>query len=72
MSYPNKNYPTLKEDDWVILEKICGLTRKQIEGIINTPDIDPSLVSGTLYFTHKEKYQQIAPELFQKWKEIFN
>lgn len=71
ISYPDKNYPQLTETDWPALENISTLTRDAIEGIINLK-LDPSVVSGVLYFTHGKKYKEFAPDSYKKWEEIFN
>ncbi|MEM1121596.1 MAG: zinc-dependent peptidase [Bacteroidota bacterium] len=69
MSYPAKFYPITS---WPVVEQISGFSQKQIEGIIGLSDIDPSLVSGTLYFTHPQKYRGVAPKLYEKWQVIFS
>ena len=60
------------EKDWITLNQISGFTKEQIEGIIGLSAINPVIVSGTLFFTHPEKYQQVAQELYTKWKIIFD
>ena len=72
ISYPNKNYPKLVESDWEQLEKISGFSKERIEGIIGLPNIDPTVVSGTLYFTHSEEFKKLAPDLYKKWEQIFS
>lgn len=71
IQYPTKNYPILREEDWSLLEKISGLKKTQIEGVINLPNIDPSIVSGVLYFTHPERLYSLQPSLFEQWKACF-
>jgi len=71
LSYPNKIYPILKEEDWQILTNISKFKKEQVTGIIGLPEIDPSVVSGTLFFTHPDKYKAIAPDLYKKWEVIF-
>jgi len=72
LSYPDKNYPILKTTDWSTLHQISSFSKENIEGIIGLSAIDPTVVSGTLFFTHPEKYQQLAPDLYQKWATIFS
>ena len=72
LSYPNKNYPMLTEADWIKLNQISGFSKENVEGIIGLSVIDPIVVSGTLFFTHPEKYRQIAPSLYQKWEAVFS
>ena len=70
--YPNIVYPDLGAKDWTKLNEISGFTKASIEGIIGLSDINPTNVSATLFFTHPEKYQEIAPDLYKKWKVIFS
>ncbi len=73
LAYPNKIYPNVNEAGWARINQIGGFTKEQIAGIIGLPDdIDPIVVSGTLFFTHSVKYQQIAPKLYEKWAAIFS
>lgn len=72
LSYPNKTYPIVDKEDWGSLEKISGFTVEKVEGIIGLSSIDPTIVSGTLFFTHSEKYKQIAPQLYDKWDQVFS
>ncbi len=72
LAYPNKMYPTVGEKDWMKLNQISGFTKENVEGLIGLPNISPTIVSGTLFFTHPAKHQQIAPDLYKKWKAIFN
>jgi len=71
LSYPNKAYPKLKEEDWQILTQISKFKKEQVTGIIGLPGIDPTVVSGTLFFTHPKKYKEIAPKWYKKWEAIF-
>jgi hypothetical protein len=70
-TYPNLNYPTLHQEDWPLLEKISGLSKDKIEGIINL-ELEPTVVAGTLFFTHPTAFQQFAPKLFGEWEIIFS
>ena len=72
LTYPNKMYPVVEEKDWPILNQISSFSKENIEGIIGLANINPTIVSGTLFFTHPVKYQQIAPDLYEKWKVIFS
>lgn len=72
LSYPNKMYPEADKVSWETVQQISGFSKEQIEGIIGLSDISPSVASGTLFFTHLEKYQQIAPKLCEQWKVIFS
>ncbi len=71
LSYPNKDYPILKEEDWQVLTQISRFKKEHITGIIGLPEIDLSVVSGTLFFTHPQQYSAIAPDLYKKWEAIF-
>lgn len=71
LSYPNKEYPILKEEDWQILTQISTFKKAQVTGIIGLQEIDPSVVSGTLFFTHPENFKVVAPDLYKKWERIF-
>ena len=71
LSYPNKDYPILKEEDWQVLTQISKFKKEHITGIIGLPEIDPNVVSGTLFFTHPQQYSAIAPDLYKKWEAIF-
>ncbi len=72
LSYPNKLYPNLIANDWQKLNQISGFTKESIESIIGLSDIDPIVVSGTLFFTHSEKYRAVAPDLYKKWEQVFS
>ena len=72
LSYPNKIYPISSEVSWELLTKISGFNQEHVVNLIGLPDIDPVLVSGTIYFTHPKKYVKFAADLYKKWHTIFN
>lgn len=72
ISYPQKDYPILTEKDWSILQQISGFSKEKVEEMIGLSNINPMDVSGVLYFTHKENFKRIAPNIYQKWDNIFN
>ncbi len=70
--YPDDRFPSFDESIWEKLEAISGFSKDYIFKHINRPDIDPLPVSICHFLIFPQRFQQLAPEVYRAYKEIFN
>ena len=71
-SYPRFEYPKFEESIWESLQIISGQKKAFVSDFIGLPEIDPVPVSITYFFTYPEKFKEVLPGIFEKYKSIFN
>ncbi|MBP7273755.1 MAG: zinc-dependent peptidase [Saprospiraceae bacterium] len=71
LSAPHYPYPQMDEHIWQHLEAISGMSKDYIHRYINLPDIPPLPVSIHHFFQFPVQMQQILPELYQTYTNIF-
>jgi len=71
-SYKEWENPQVGENFWEELEQISGMSKDYIHQFINLPEIDPIPVSIHHFFKFPEKFVQVLPKIFEKYKIIFN
>lgn len=72
LSYPDKAYPNFDDETWNQLEEIGGVSQQKISEFIGLPDIDPLAVSIVMFFNFPEKFKSILPNIYERYKDIFN
>lgn len=70
-SYSEWETPQI-DDIWENLETISGISKDALHQYINLPEIDPIPVSIHHFFHYAEKFSQVLPDIFEKYKIIFN
>lgn len=65
-STPNFDAATLET-----LEKVSGMTRKQIAAVIGLDDLDDFAVAAYHFFTFPKEFQSLLPDLYQLFVNIF-
>ena len=71
-SYPELEPPALPENIWEQLEAISGMKQEAIEQWINLRPISARPVSITHFFVFPQQFQQILPDLYQAYAQLFN
>ena len=71
-SHPNFEFPKFEENIWESLEMISGEKKEFVADFIGLPDIDPVPVSITYFFKYPQRFKEVLPDVFEKYKSIFN
>lgn len=66
VSTPNFDTATLET-----LEKVSGMTRKQIGAVVGLDDLDDFAVAAYHFFTFPKEFQSLLPDLYQLFVNIF-
>jgi Mlc titration factor MtfA (ptsG expression regulator) len=64
--------PVLTENDWSLLEKISGMTKTTISGVVGLYDLDNFGIVVHHFFTFSEQFKANLPDLFQLLSNIFH
>ncbi|HMQ47084.1 MAG TPA: zinc-dependent peptidase [Saprospiraceae bacterium] len=67
-----QDWPELGAEIWDSLQAISGFSQEAIQRWINLEPIPARPVSIVLFFTFPERFQQVLPELYQRYSVIFN
>ena len=71
-SYPNKQYPTDHDNLWEHFEKMGAYKKEQLAEYIGLPDVDAVATSINYFFSFPQMFQKELPQLFERYKRIFN
>ena len=64
-------WPVFEEPIWDHLQEISGITKEFIFKWINLEDIDPLAVSIVHFFTFPKKFNELLPEVYRTYTDIF-
>jgi Mlc titration factor MtfA (ptsG expression regulator) len=68
---PSVQSPILTENDWSVLEKISGMTKATISGVVGLYDLDDFGILVHHFFTFSESFKTALPDLFQLLSNMF-
>lgn len=71
LTYPAHPYPQLTEEIWGPLEEISQFSEEAITQWINLPSIDPLPVSIAHFFVFPDRFQEVLPEIYTLYCQIF-
>ena len=72
LSYPNKPFPQNDDELWKKISLIGTYNKEQLEKYIGLPEVDSVAVSIVCFFTFPKIFQGQLPELYDRYKSIFN
>ncbi|MBL7816447.1 MAG: hypothetical protein JNL70_15615 [Saprospiraceae bacterium] len=69
---PSVSQPTLTDNDWLVLEKISGMTKETISGVVGLYELDDFGILGHHFFTFSELFKTHLPDLYQILSNTFH
>ena len=64
--------PVLTESDWSTLEKVSGMTKATISGVVGLYELDDFGVVAHHFFTFPETFKTALPDLYQLLSNMFH
>lgn len=68
---PSVQIPILTKQDWSLLEKISGMSRETISGVVGLYELDDFGIAAHHFFTFPELFKSALPDLFQLLSNMF-
>jgi hypothetical protein len=69
---PSVQSPVLTENDWSMLEKISGMTKTTVSGVVGLYELDDFGIVAHHFFTFPELFKANLPDLFQLLSNMFH
>lgn len=64
--------PILTENDWSVLEKMSGMTKTTISGVVGLYELDDFGIVAHHFFTFPDMFKTALPDLFQLLSNLFH
>jgi hypothetical protein len=71
-SLAKENTFDLTENDWSLLNKISGMTKETISGVVGLYDLDDFGIAAHHFFTFPDLFKSSLPDLYQLMSNIFH